>query len=140
MLGHRVDVDAPGRHRHQVIRTQRRSEKHVFHVIDAIRPGKVVGGTRRVPRSPREIVAVKNFAGHAIGHDQIQIVDQFDAGGRIARGIGPHQGKTQRPGPVFLVGQFQIPTSLLAGRQRVFRILIPKAQRSVSRPKILGLG
>ena len=111
VLNHIVGVSGDGihihpgsPHRHRIVRPDDGWQIHILDVVDDIpvRHRVCVPGQIEVV-SCVDVVPVEDIPGVEIGHDQIQIVDQFCAGHRITRGIGPNEGEPQRCGQRLVV-------------------------------------
>src|SRR3982751_4423671 len=76
----------------------------------------------------QEVVAKEYIAVVEIGNNEIEIIDQLDAGSRISRRITPYQCNAQAFA-LAILGQMKFPCMTLAGRKGVGRRLIVKKHR-----------
>ena len=98
-----------------VLAGQRRLEHHPLDVVDRVedRIGDPLlhhleGVGARPPHgvaAAGEVVADEHLTGDRVGDDEVEIVDQLDAGGGIAGRVGPHQREVEGPGGGHLVGR-----------------------------------
>ncbi len=97
MGGHGVHIYVTAQDRDTQVCSRVAGQINVFHVIDHIDDrGKI-----RVPGQVEDallgnVIAEIDIAGIEIGDDQVEIVDELDAGGRVAGGIGPDKSDSDR--------------------------------------------
>ena len=127
--GQSVDVHPTGHHLDDVLAGQRRFEHHALHIVDRIENG--VGHTlfdqlegigarpTRGVSGPGQVVADEHLAGDRVGHDEVQVIDQLEAGGRVARRIGPNQREVKGTRGRHLVGG-ELQAQQLAGSRGEF--------------------
>ena len=86
---------------HGVVSSHGAVDEDVLHIIDDIcwrGIGVTLSDDFVHVAALRDVVPDINFAADVIAHDQIKVVHQLEACSRIARRIGPGQGKAQRVG------------------------------------------
>ena len=127
--GQGVDVHPAGYHLNDVLAGQRRFEHHALHIVDRIENGvghtnlhhfEGIGArTTRGVSGPGQVVADEHLTGDRVGHDEVQVIDQLEAGGRVARRIGPNQCEVKGTRGRHLVGG-ELQAQQLAGPRAEF--------------------
>src|SRR5207245_797448 len=117
-------IDAAARDCDRVIGAEIRREVDVLDIIDHVqaRNGVSVPGQIEIVAG-QNVVAEKDVALHGVGivevgDNEIEIVDQFSAGQRVAGRVGPNQGHAQGHG-AGCVGNRQFVGPALAGSQSI---------------------
>ena len=131
LSGDRVDVDPAGRHGDRVIGAERGikallgGEQDALDVVHPVHIGHRIGIPRLVKIvAGADIVAEVNQVGAIqVGDHQVQIVDELDAGDRVAGRVSPDEGDAQRLG-LGVRGEDHLVSAALARGQRLGRALI----------------
>ena len=100
-------------------------EKYILDVVHQVNIGRRVGvpGLVKVVARGDVVAEIDQARGVKVSDNQIQVVDQLDAGDRVAGRVGPNQGDAQGLAGG-IRGQGDFVGAALARRQRVGRILI----------------
>ena len=114
----------------QGINAQGGGEKDVLDVIHLVNVGHRIGNPGQIKIVPGgDVVAEVNQVGALeVGDDEVQIVDELDAGDRVARRVGPDEGGAQGLG-LRVRGEGNFIGATLTSGQRVGWALIDHDHR-----------
>ena len=144
LRGHRIHIHRPAEDGDGVARAVRQGHEDVLDVVDGIKVRNRIG-VSRIPgcaetAGARDIVAQVNRPSGQVGHDQVEVVDQFGGGDGVAGRIGPRQGHAQGlGGRAGVGGDGQQKSALIAGGKRIGGALVGK-ETGAGRVVLIGDG